>query len=97
MDSLTTSAQINLNLLAQQRIALIAAKQLNTIMGRALTRDEIKIASESFQHNLPMALTIISNIIVRNPELFEATLISEATDLADEAYFEMNIGGQACA
>lgn len=95
MDSLTTSAQINLNLLAQQRIALLAANQLNTMMGRPLTADELKMASKSFQHNLPMALTIISNIIVRNPELFEATLIAEATDLADEAYYEINTGDQA--
>lgn len=95
MDSLTTSAQINLNLLAQQRIALLAANQLNTMMGRPLTTDELKMASTSFQHNLPMALTIISNIIVRNPELFEATLIAEATDLADEAYYEINTGDQA--
>ena len=95
MDSLTTSAQINLNLLAQQRITLLAANQLNTMMGRPLTADELKMASTSFQHNLPMALTIISNIIVRNPELFEATLIAEATDLADEAYYEKNQGDQA--
>lgn len=90
MNTLTT-AQVNLNLLAQNRIALIAATQLNTMMGRPLTTNEIKMASESFKENLPMALTIISNIILRNPELFEATLMAESTDLADCAYYDMNI------
>lgn len=95
MDSLTTSAQINLNLLAQQRMPLIAASQLKTRLGRHLTKSEVTVASASFQRNLAMALATISNIIVRNPELFEATLIAEAKDLADEAFFEINNGEQA--